>query len=448
MKYGDARQLAGLLNGIFTGQSGGGGLDSPVNQVAPGGGLAVSSSAQGLGGGGFGGGGFGGGGFGGGGVGGGTLTGGRTTQAGTNAAPAATGGGETGLGGSTQARGRLGSSIYAPVGDASGFGGGAGGPAILPGVRITADAANNSLLIYSNQVNYRIIEQTLYQLDRPQLQVSIDATIAEITLNDSLKYGVQYFIQSKDVGLKPDSGSVDLVNSATSAVLSRALPGFNFLLGSEANPRIVLDALRAVSDVKVLSAPSVVVLDNQVATLQVGDQIPVTTQSATSVVVPGAPIVNNIDYRNTGVILRVVPRINVNGNVLLDIEQEISNVAATSSANTLTPTVSQRKVKSSIAVATGQTVLLAGLISERQERNRSGIPILEQFDWLGDAFSHQNNSTQRTELIIFIRPQIIRDGIDARRVAEELRSKLRGSVESSRAPLIQLPNRRPAPILQ
>jgi general secretion pathway protein D len=436
VKYGDAKQLAGLLNDIFTGQSGGGGLDSPVNQIAPGGGLSVSSSGQGLGGGGLGG----------------TtsLSGARPSSAGGTAAAATeTRVGETGFGGPTPGRGRLGSSVYAPAGGASNFGGGGGGgPAILPGVRITADVANNSLLIYSNQENYRIIEQTLYQLDRPQLQVSIDATIAEITLNDSLKYGVQYFIQSKDIGAKPDSGSVDLVNSATSAVLNRALPGFNFLLGSEANPRIILDALRSVSDVKVLSAPSVVVLDNQVATLQVGDQIPVTTQSATSVIAPGAPIVNNIDYRNTGVILRVVPRINVNGNVLLDIEQEISNVAATPNANTLTPTVSQRKVKSSIAVATGQTVLLAGLISERQERNRAGIPILEQFDWLGDAFSHQDSSTQRTELIIFIRPQIIRDGVDARRVAEELRSKLRGSVESSRAPLIQMPNKRPAPILQ
>jgi general secretion pathway protein D len=436
VKYGDAKQLAGLLNDIFIGHSGSG-LDSPVNQIAPGGGFAVSSSSQGLGGGGF--------------AGGTSLTGGRTAPvgAGGNAAPTETRVGETGFGGPTAPRGRLGSSVYAPVGSVGGFGGGgAGGPAILPGVRITADTANNSLLIYSTQENYRIIEQTLYQLDRPQLQVSIDATIAEITLNDSLKYGVQYFLQSKDVGLKPDSGSVDLVNSATSAVLSRALPGFNFLLGSESNPRIILDALRGVSNVKVLSAPSVVVLDNQVATLQVGDQIPITTQSATAVTAPGAPIVSNIDYRNTGVILRVVPRINVNGNVLLDIEQEISNVAANSNANTLTPTVSQRKVKSSIAVATGQTVLLAGLISERQEHNRSGIPILEQFDWLGDAFSHQDNSTQRTELIIFIRPQIIRDGVDARRVAEELRSKLRGSVESSTRPLIRLPNNRPAPILQ
>jgi general secretion pathway protein D len=257
---------------------------------------------------------------------------------------------------------------------------------------------------------------------------------------------VQYFLKSKDFGLKPDSGSVGLFTSATNAALSRALPGFNFLLGTESDPRIVLDALRGVSDVKVLSAPSVVVLDNQIATLQVGDQIPVTTQSATAVTAPGAPIVSNIDYRNTGVILRVVPRINVNGNVLLDIEQEISNVAA--GGNTLTPTVSQRKVKSSIAVATGQTVLLAGLISERQERTRSGVPILESLDWIGDAFSHNSTATQRTELIIFIRPQIIRDGVDARRVAEELRAKLRGSVETSTRPLIQLPNKRPAPILQ
>ena len=257
VKYGDAKQLAGLLNDIFIGRSSGG-LDSPVNQIAPGGGLAVSSSSTPTFGGGAGGLGT-------------SVSGGRGQPTGAGTAPAEPRAGDTGLGSSTQQRGRLGSSAYSPgAGFGSGGGGGsggAGGPAILPGVRITADAANNSLLIYANQENYRIIEQTLYQLDRPQLQVSIDATIAEITLNDSLKYGVQYFIQSKDIGLKPDSGSVDLVNSATSAVLSRALPGFNFLLGSEANPRIILDALRAVSDVKVLSAPSVVVLDNQVATL-------------------------------------------------------------------------------------------------------------------------------------------------------------------------------------
>ena len=294
---------------------------------------------------------------------------------------------------------------------------------MLPNVRITADPVNNTLLIYANQENYRVIEQTLRQLDRPQLQVSIDATIAEITLNESLTYGVQFFLKSSDFGAGEDKGS--LLLSRAGSVLGRALPGFNFLLGPEAEPRLVLDALRNVSDVKVLSTPSVVVLDNQVATLQVGDQVPVATASATVLTGTGAPVVNTIDYRNTGVILRVVPRINSNGNVLLDVEQEISNVAA-GSAGSLTPTVSQRRVKSSIAVASGQTVLLAGLISERSDSGRSGLPLIDQLGEFGKLFGSNTKSAQRTELIIFIRPQIIRDGVDAMRVAEELRTKLRG----------------------
>ncbi|MEA2927846.1 MAG: ral secretion pathway protein, partial [Hyphomicrobiales bacterium] len=246
----------------------------------------------------------------------------------------------------------------------------------------------------------------------------------EITLNENLTYGVQFFLKSKDLGLGDDKGSGLLSRTATQ-ILSRPLPGFNFLLGPELEPRLIIDALRTVSDVKVLSTPSVGVLDNQVATLQVGDQVPVATASATVLTGTGSPVVNTIDYRNTGVILRVVPRINSNGNVLLDVEQEISNVAP-GSAGSLTPTVSQRKIKSSIAVASGQTVLLAGLISETHQNSRSGIPLVDQLGELGKLIGSNNKSQLRTELIIFIRPQIIRDGVDAMRVAEELRTKLKG----------------------
>ena len=207
------------------------------------------------------------------------------------------------------------------------------------------------------------------------------------------------------------------------------MPGFNFLLGSEAQPGAILDALHTVTGVKVLSNPSLVVVNNQAATLQVGDVVPVSTGSAT-VLTTSNTVVNTIDYRNTGIILRVSPRINVNGNVRLDIEQEISNVSP-QTAGSLTPTVSERKVKSSISVANGQTVLLAGLISEQQNKTRNGIPVLDQIPGLGDAFSHQDKKTTRTELIIFIRPQIIRDSLDAHFVAEELRSKLRGSINTS-----------------
>jgi general secretion pathway protein D len=156
--------------------------------------------------------------------------------------------------------------------------------------------------------------------------------------------------------------------------------------------------------------------------------VPISTGSAT-VLTSSKTIVNTIDYRDTGIILRVVPRVNVNGIVRLDIEQEISNVAPTSGGTTLTPTVSQRRVKSSISVASGQTVLLAGLISGRQDRTSSGIPLLDQLPQpLGDIFStSRTNGLTRTELIIFIRPQIIRDGVDAHFVAEEMRTKLSGT---------------------
>ena len=415
MRYGDARQAAALLNDIFLGGSGsGGGLDPASNQLVPGGGAIAAGS-------------------------------GRTgTAAMLAAAQSAT---QPGMQSSTTAPGQA--SFDSRFADASGgrlsqgvtgtnsglsgrfgiAGAGVGGPAgaILPNIRISPDTINNSLLIYANQENYRIIERALQQIDRPQMQVAIDATIAEITLNDSLSYGVQFFLTSQSLGLKPDQGSVmNTLNAVGKAAIDRVIPGFNFLVGTETSPKVILDALRTITDVKVLSTPSVVVIDNQFASLLVGDQIPITTRTAQSVDVPTAPVVNNIDYRNTGVILRVAPRINANGNVLLDVEQEISNVAKTPTALTLTPTVSQRKVRSSIGVASGQTVLLAGLISEREDRSRQGIPGLEQIPFLGEVLSHSDGTRQRTELIIFIRPQIIRHGVDAARVAEELRSKMRG----------------------
>jgi general secretion pathway protein D len=419
MRYGDARQVAELLNGIFTGNTTGG-LDSPSNQLVPGGGAVASSSSR--------------------------LGLGASTQVGSTQQPGSAVGSQQALGGgpgSFDARfadtsgGRLAQNTAAPV-YSPGGNNASGATPILPNVRIAADAVNNAVLVYANQENYRIIERTLQQIDRPQLQVAIDATIAEVTLNDTLNYGVQFFLKSSNVGLPANSGSIvnttsDAASSAASALISRVLPGFNFLAGTEAQPQVILSALHAVTDVKVLSTPSLVVVDNQFATLQVGDQIPVSTGTAT-VLSTSNTVVNTVDYRNTGVILRVAPRVNANGNVLLDIEQEISSVADNANAATLTPTVSQRKVKSSIAVASGQTVLLAGLISQTQNHGRTGIPGLDQVPGLGTLFSNTIGTAQRTELIIFIRPQIIRNGVDARRIAEALRDKMKGRFSGDPAP--------------
>jgi general secretion pathway protein D len=178
-----------------------------------------------------------------------------------------------------------------------------------------------------------------------------------------------------------------------------------------------------------LSNPSLVVTDNQVATLSVGDDVPISTGTA-NVLTTSNTVVNTIDYRSTGIILRVVPRVSANGNVRLEIEQEISQVSngGTGSSQNLTPTISQRKVKSSIAVASGQTVLLAGLIQEQKDVSHSGIPLLDQLPTIGNVVGNTGHNITRTELIIFIRPQVIRDSVDAHYVAEELRTKLKGTL--------------------
>lgn len=338
------------------------------------------------------------------------------------------------------------------AGGLSGNGNGAksGINGILQNVRITADATNNAVLVYANQDAQRVVEQTMIrQIDRPQRQIAIEATIAEVTLNDQLNYGVQFFLASQKGSISNTisdvsnaatvgSGAVEAasnaVNAASGALLGRVLPGFNFLIGSENSPRAILDALHGVTNVKVLSNPSLVVLDNQPATLQVGDQVPFSTGTAT-VLTANNTVVNTIDYKNTGIILRVLPRANANGNVVLDIEQEISSVAA-GSANSLTPTISQRRVKSSIAVTSGQTVLLAGLISETENKQRQGISVLDSIPGMGDAFSHQTNARARTELILFIRPTVIKDGVDAHVIAEEMRSKMNSRLVGTSNPVV------------
>ena len=437
VKYGEARQMARVLNDIFVG--GGGSFDTPAGQVAPRSGLGLTSgSTDRLAAGGpsasanvsfgssFGG-----------------AGGGAAGGAGGFGGSGRTGGGGGGLGsgfgaGSTLGRQQAQGTDTSALEGRTPTGGGAGGnQPVLEGVRITPDVVGNSLLIYASTENYQIIARTLAQLDRPKLQVAIEATVAEVTLNDELSYGVQFFLNGKYHGVVGNTSNIptsppgvasQTANGLVGAALNRAFPGFNFLVGQENMPNVVLDALHAVTTTKVLSNPSVVVLDNEVATLMVGSDVPISTGTA-ALLTGQNSLVSSIDYRSVGIILRVVPRINANGNVRLDVEQEISQVTGNSTVgNTTSPTFSQRKVKSSLGIASGQTVLMAGLIQEQQNLDRGGIPLLDQIQNIGDAFSHQDKRNNRTELIVFIRPQIIRDSVDASFVAEELRTKLRGTI--------------------
>jgi general secretion pathway protein D len=176
------------------------------------------------------------------------------------------------------------------------------------------------------------------------------------------------------------------------------------------------------------------VVDNQPAVLQVGDQVPVTTRTAQDVTTTIAPVVNSIDFRDTGVILRVTPRMRANGTVSIEVEQEISAVKGVTDATggstttnaSLTPTISQRKVKSTVLVGDGQTLLLAGLISEQRNAGKSGLPGVMDIPVLGNILTNHNDGNTRTELIIFIKPKIVRSAFDGKRVAEDLRWRMKG----------------------
>ncbi|MFA5958589.1 type II secretion system secretin GspD [Hyphomicrobium sp.] len=290
-------------------------------------------------------------------------------------------------------------------------------------VRVTPDERNNKLLIKSSERNYRKILQILQRIDQPPLQVLINATLAEVTLNDNLSYGVQFYLQK-------NGGRSGLLGFSTGDALSISpvAPGLNLIAGNIAsNPRVILDALAQVTAVRVVSSPSVVVLHNQPATLEVGDEVPIITRQAQSVINPDSPTVNEIEFKNTGVILNVTPRINSNGLVTMEIQQEVSAVVNPSGPNststTLTPTISQRRVTSTVAVQSGQMVVLGGLIREEVDHSKSSIPVLNKIPYLGDVLGGNTNNTKvRTELIVFIRPTVIRNPEDASNAAEALRA--------------------------
>jgi general secretion pathway protein D len=308
----------------------------------------------------------------------------------------------------------------APAGSGQGPGGGA-----APAIRITADEVNNLLLISASPAEYRRIAKVLREIDRPPLQVMINATIVEVTLNEELRYGVQVFLKGRRV-----SGGI--VTPASDAKAFSPIvpnnPGLNFIIGSLTDPKVVLDALAGVTEVKVVSSPSVVVVDNQPAILKVGDEIPVSTQQASILDGNGnvgVPFVNSVQFRDTGVILKVIPRVNSSGLVTMDVEQEVSQVAAQVDTGNLTPTISQRQVASTISVYSGQMVALGGLISEQRNNDRASVPIINQVPLFGDLLGSTGKEVRRTELIVFIRPQVIRDSRDARDATEELRSRVK-----------------------
>ena len=288
-------------------------------------------------------------------------------------------------------------------------------------IKVIADTDKNSILVLSSQEDYRSIEAAIRRLDVAPRQVLIEATIAEVSLSDNLNYGVRWFLEESDWEL---GFNAPVPTGAGGEGLTFAF------FDQDSSVQAFFDLLSATSSVKFLSTPQVMVLDNQTATIRVGDQIPVTTRSSQSTTNPDAPIVTEVQFRDTGTLLTVTPRINAGGQVTLEISQEVSlpgsSPAVGGGGNV---SIAQRTINSSVTVQSGQTVVLGGLILENTTEAKTGVPILKDIPYLGNVFSSTTQDVFRTELLITVKPQVITNSSEMRRATEDLRHQMRRASE-------------------
>jgi general secretion pathway protein D len=284
---------------------------------------------------------------------------------------------------------------------------------------IIPDLLNNALIIRATDQEYREIIELVERMDVMPPQVLIEATIAEVRLVDGLDFGVRWFFESQGGEGDSVTSFVDNENGTNTPVY----PGFNYAF-TGTDFQATLSALNSITDVTVLSAPSIMVQNNQTAHLQVGDEVPIVTQTATSVIEANAPLVSSIELRETGVILEVTPRINASGLVVLDVNQEVSSVRPTTTSGIDSPTIQKLEFTSTVAVRSANTIALGGLIRETRTDNETAIPLISRVPGLGNAFRNRQMSSERSELVIFLTPRIINNDDDAAAALTHLRREL------------------------
>ncbi len=296
--------------------------------------------------------------------------------------------------------------------DSSGNGSGA------PQARVTADENNNAVIVFGTPREFAIVEDALRKLDLPPKQILIEAAITEVTLTNATDFGVQWNYASGNT-------SVGYSNGAKSGP-TQAFPGFSYFYSGN-SIAATLNALQQHTQIKVVSAPKLLVLNNQTAALQVGDEVPISTGTATGLQSSTSAIVSTIEYKDTGVILKITPRVNASGMVQLDVSQEVSQVskpATSSAAQSQSPTISTRRIATTVAVRDGQVIALGGLFSDQKTVDRGGIPLLSQIPYVGALFGTHSISHQRTELIVLLKPHVLADDADGRAITDGLREKL------------------------
>lgn len=287
--------------------------------------------------------------------------------------------------------------------------------ALPSGLRIIADSLNNAVLVYGSQQEYRKIESTLRRLDTPAAQVLIEASIMEVTLTDELQYGLQWNFSDQQGS---STGLGQLLDGSGLGALTK---GFTYTLSNSAGGvRAVLKALADKSLVRVISSPSLMVLDNHTASISVGNQQPIRSSQT---VTDGGTVTSSIQYKDTGVSLSVTPQVNAGNMVTMQLNQAVTDVGSVDSA-TGQRAFLQRQVGSKVAVRSGESLVLGGLIRDNDTNGKSGVPGLKDIPLFGALFGTHTNTSNRTELLVVITPRILRSDDELRAVSTELRERM------------------------
>lgn len=309
-----------------------------------------------------------------------------------------------------------------------------GAPSIsnIGDVKIIADEINNALIIVATAQDYAVVQRVIKQLDVMPLQVLIDATIVDVSLKDSLKYGIQWFFNHENGGDNNISGGGNLLETFAAVAAGSVSGGLGYSFISKSKDiQAILQAEATKGNVNIISSPSIMVLNNQEASIQVADEKSLISSSSTntnsSTTDSSGVITTNIQQRKAGVTVRVKPRVNANGLVIMEIEQSVENFI--DGATNGNPDISTREISSTIAVQSGETIVLGGLIKESSDQSKSGVPFLHELPLIGPLFGSTTNAKDRTELVILITPRVVKSRQDARLVTNEFQRKLSGIYE-------------------
>jgi general secretion pathway protein D len=297
------------------------------------------------------------------------------------------------------------------------------------GVRVMADEVNNAILVYGSRGEYDKIQSALKRLDVPPTQVLIEASIIEVTLNDELKYGLQWVFDDKTRGGLSGSGVISTVGGG---VLGGAAAGFSYTLRNPlGNVRGVINALAEKSLVNVISSPSLMVMDNHTASIAVGTQQPI--RSSETFVGGSNNVTTAIQYKDTGVTLSVTPSVNAGNMVTMQINQAVTDVGA-EDVTTGQRSFLQRQFNSKVAVRSGETLVLGGLIRDNSTSGKAGIPLLQDIPLLGKLFGANSKNQARTELLVVITPRVVRNDVDLIAIGQEMRERMKGLPQQLPAP--------------